>query len=164
MEKYGNNGSDGKFWHCLKARERRPEAPRSMEELSIRYMELFRTSLDLIHTYGIHDNMSIFLSRLCAVSRIAPSSRPRRSSARPRHQDCGTVPCVSRRVRNRRAFNHPHPVRQSHTRPAGRWLPSHHGSRHTARAENRRSEASTKRIKPLLATAWSTGPVCITPK
>ena len=65
--------------------------------------------------------MSISWSRPCAVRRIAPSSRPHRSSARPRHQECGTVPCASRRVRNRRAFNHPHPVRQSHTRPAGRW-------------------------------------------
>ena len=158
------NGCDRKFRHCLKARERRPEAPRSMEELSIRYMELFRTSLDLIHTYGTHDNMSISWSRLCAVRRITPSSRPHRSSARTCHQECGTVPCASRRVRNRRAFNHPHPVRQSHTRPAARWLPSHRGSRHAARAENRRSDASTKQIKPLLATAWSTGPVCTTPK
>ena len=31
-----------------------------MEELSIRYMELFRTSLDLIHTYGTHANMFVF--------------------------------------------------------------------------------------------------------
>ena len=31
-------------------------APISMEELSIRYMELFKTSLDLIHTYGTHVN------------------------------------------------------------------------------------------------------------
>ena len=85
------NGSDGKFWHCLKARERRPEAPRSIEELSIRYVELFRTSLDLIHTYGTHDNMSISLSRPCAVRRKAPSPRPRRSSARPRHQECDTA-------------------------------------------------------------------------
>ena len=60
---YDVNQSDGRFWHALKARERRPEAPRSMEELSIRYVELSRTSLDLIHTYGTHVNMSIFFSR-----------------------------------------------------------------------------------------------------
>ena len=97
--------------HPLTARERRPEAPRSMEELSIRYMELFRTSLDLIHTYGTHVNMSFFFSRTYAVRRKAPSPRPRRSSARPRHQDCGIAPGLSCYIRNSQALNHADPLR-----------------------------------------------------
>ena len=132
-----------KFRHVLKARGRRPEASRSLEERSVRYMELFRTSLDLIHTYGTHVNMSVRTGRPCAVSRKASSSGPRRSSGRPRHQERGTFPCVSRGARNRRPSNHPHPTRHSHTRPAERSLPSLRRSRRTARARNRRCDATT---------------------
>ena len=148
----------------LKRLDWAPSASPHTQLLSIRSWESILTYGRLLHTYGTHANMSVSFSRSHAIVRITSSSEPRRSSGRPRHQECGIVPCASRRVRNGRAFNHPHPVRQSHTRPAGRWLLSHHGSRHAARAENRRSDASTKPIKPLLATAWSTGVVCITPK
>ena len=46
--------------------------------------------------------MSFSPSRTCAVRRRAPSPRPRRSSARPRHQDCGTALCLSCCIRNDR--------------------------------------------------------------
>ena len=79
------------------------------------------------------------------IMRISRSSKTHRSSGRPRHQGCGTVQCVPRQSRNGGASNHPHPTRQSHTRPTERWLPSHHGSRHAARAESRRSIAPSTR-------------------
>ena len=138
-------------------------APRSMEELSIRYMELFRTSLDLIHTYGTHVNMSIFFSRTCAVRRRAPSPRPRRSSARPRHQDCGTAPCLSCCIRNDQALNHANPLRYPRARPAARRPPSRRSSPYAARAEYCRSEAPKSRMMALATTAWTTRLVLIMP-
>ena len=108
-----------------------PSATKHTKGLGIRSWESILTYGRLLHTYGTHANTSVFTGLSYAMMRITSSSEPRRSSGWPLQQECGIVPCVSRRARNGRAFNHPHPVRQSHTRPAGRWLPSHRGSRHT---------------------------------
>ena len=82
------------------------------------------TYADLLHTYGTHANMSVLIRRSYPIKRISRSSRPRRSSARPSHHECGIVSCVSRGARNGRAKDHPHPSRTSHKRPAERSLPS----------------------------------------
>ena len=148
----------------LKSLNWAPSASPHTQLLNIRSRESILTYGRLLHSYGTHANTSVLPGQSYAMMRIASSSEPRRSSGRPRHQKCGIVPCLSRRLDNGTASNHPHPTRQSHTRAGGRWLPSHHGSRHAARAENRRSDASTMRINSLLATAWSTGTVYITPK
>ena len=55
-------------------------APTTMKELSIRYMEPFRTSLDIIHTYGTHVNMSISFS---AISCNGASNRDLRDDRAP---------------------------------------------------------------------------------
>ena len=57
-----SNGASGSFQGSLEPLEWCQMAPTSMEELSVRYMEPFRTSLDILHTYGTHVNMSIFFS------------------------------------------------------------------------------------------------------
>ena len=59
----GSKGSCRNFQGSLEPLEWCQMAPTSMKELSIRYMELFRTSLDTIHTYGTHVNMSISVQR-----------------------------------------------------------------------------------------------------
>ena len=67
-----------------------------MEELSIRYMELSRTSLDIIHTYGTHVNMSIFFSRTVrgeAKSAISEAT-PLLSTATPPRLRHSPVPIV----------------------------------------------------------------------
>ena len=74
------NGANGNFQGSLEPLEWCQMAPTSMEELSVRYMELLRTSLDIIHTYGTHVNMSIFFSdqlKRCLKPRSA--RRPRSS-------------------------------------------------------------------------------------
>ena len=116
-----------------------PSASPHTVGLGIRSWESILTYGRLLHTYGTHANTSVLPGQSYAMMRIASSSEPRRSSGRPRHQECGIVPCLSRRVDNGTASNHPHTTRQSHTRPGGRWLPSHHGSRYGLRCESRKS-------------------------
>ena len=58
--------------------------------------------------------MSVLIRRSYPIKRISRSSRPRRSSARPSHHECGIVSCVSRGVRNGRAKDHPHPSPSGH--------------------------------------------------
>ena len=118
----------------------------------------------LTHIRDTCSNMSVLIRRSYPIKRISRSSRPRRSSARPSHHECGIVSCVSRGVRNGRAKDHPHPLRTSHKRPAERSLPSRHRSRRTARAQNRRCDATTRRMMALSATAWSTWMMCVMPE
>ena len=87
-------------------------------------------------------NMSVLIRRSYPIKRISLSSRPRRSSARPSHHECGIVSCVSRGVRNGRAKDHPHPSRTSHKRPAERSLPSR---RRQSRAVDAIGEPSSRR-------------------
>ena len=110
-----------------------------------------------------HDQHVFFFSRTCAVRRRAPSPRPRRSSARPRHQDCGTAPCLSCCIRNDQALNHANPLRYPRARPAARRPPSQRSSPYAARAEYCRSEAPKSRMMALATTAWTTRMVLIMP-
>ena len=98
-------------------------APTSMKELSIRYMELFRTSLDTIHTYGTHVNMSISVQRSAETVLKLRSARRPRSSHRPIHWKPSICACGSRRARNAQLSNEANPVQQSHKRNRGRWPP-----------------------------------------
>jgi hypothetical protein len=74
----------------------------SMEELSVRYMELSRTSLDIFHTYGTHvnNNMSISVKRSAETVLKPQSARQLRSSRRPIHWKPHIHTCRSRRARN----------------------------------------------------------------
>ena len=98
-------------------------APTSMKELSIRYMEPFRTSLDIIHTYGTHVNMSIFFSDQLQRCLKPPSPRRPRSSHRPRHGKPRIYTCRSRRARNAQRSDEANPIPQSHKRHRSRSLP-----------------------------------------
>ena len=99
-------------------------APRSMEDLSIRYMELSRTSLDIIHTYGTHVNMSIFFSDQLQRCLKPRSARRPRSSHRPIHwKPSICTSCGSRRARNDSRSNEANPIPQSHKRHRSRSLP-----------------------------------------
>ena len=95
-----------------------------MEELSVtvRYMELSRTSLDIIHTYGTHVNMSISFQRsaatvpqTCATTALLA---PADSLWKPR-----ICTCRSRQARNAQRSNEANPIPQLHKRHRGRSLP-----------------------------------------
>ena len=94
-----------------------------MKELSIRYMELFRTSLDTIHTYGTHVNMSISVQRSAETVLKPRSARRPRSSHRPIHWKPRICMCRSRHSRNAQRSNEANPIPQSHKRHRGRWPP-----------------------------------------
>ena len=90
-----------------------------MEGLGIRSWEVILTYADTLHSYRAHTNVTILFCMLADDEHIAPSSRPPRSSERPRRQECGTAPCVSRRVRTDHHQPRTHPIRQWRTRAAG---------------------------------------------
>ena len=138
-----SRASQSNFRVKLNIRIARSTAYSRVAELNTRSLRPISGPTDHGHTYGTHAYMSVLVSRSYPIKRISRSSRPRRSSARPSHHECGIVSCVSRGVRNGRAKDHPHPSRTSHKRPAERSLPSRHRSRRTARAQNRRCDATT---------------------
>ena len=104
-----------------------------MKELSIRYMELFRTSLDTIHTYGTHVNMSISFQRSAETVLKPRSARRPRSSHRPIHWKLRIYTCGSRRARNGQRSNEANTIPQSHKRNRGRSLPKLRCSQRAAR-------------------------------
>ena len=108
-------------------------APTSMKELSIRYMELFRTFLDTIHTYGTHVNMSISIQRSAETVLKPRSARRPRSSHRPTHWKPRTCTCRSRRARNAQRSDEANPIPQSHKRHRSRSLPVQRHCHRTAR-------------------------------
>ena len=134
-----------------------------MEGGGIRSWEVILTYGNTLHSYRAHTNVTISFCIRGRHEHITPSSRPPRSSQRPRHQDCGTVPCLSRRARKDHHQPRPHLIRPSHTRAAGSWPFCCRCSPHTARAPNRRSKAPTRRMLALSATKWSTAAVSIMP-
>ena len=73
----------------------RSTASTCMHSLSVRYMEPFRTSLDILHTYGTHVNMSIFFSDQLQRCLKPRSARRPRSSHRPIHWKTGICTCGS---------------------------------------------------------------------
>ena len=154
-------GSGGKFERRLKARGSAPQGLESVEGLSIRSWEVILTYADTLHSYCAHTNVTISFCISADDEHIAPSSRLPSSSQRPRRQGCGTVPCVSRRVRKDHHQPRPHPIRPSRTRAAASWPFCCRRSPHTARAQNRRSKAPTRRMLALSATALSTAMVSI---
>ena len=136
-----------------------------MEELSIRYMELFRTSLDTIHTYGTHVNMSIFFSD--PISCNGASNRDLRDDRAPltghateSHAytladltELATPNVESRQIRARKRANGTAQDRfQSCAAASVRRGP-----------ESRRSHAQTREIKVFSTTAGSTAMMVITP-
>ena len=125
--------------------------------------EVIPTDFNTLHTYPAHVNMSFSPGRTCAVRRQAPSPRPCRSSARPRHLDCGIAPCVSLQALNDQALNHVDPLRKLRTRPVARRPSSCRSSPYAARAEYCRSEAPKSRMMALATTAWTTRMVLIMP-
>ena len=108
-------------------------APKSIKELSVRYMELFRTSLDIIHTYGTHVNMSIFFSDQLQRCLKPRSARRPRSSHRPIHWKPRICTCRSRHSRNAQRSNEANPIPQSHKRHRSRSLPKLRCSQRAAR-------------------------------
>ena len=134
-----------------------------MEGRGIRSWEVILTYADTLHSYRAHTNVTIPFCIIGRHEHIAPSSRPPSSSQRPRRQDCGTDPCVSRGVRKNHRQPRPHPIRPSHTRAAGSWPFCCRCSPHTARAPNRRSKAPTRPMLALSATKWSTPAISTMP-
>ena len=134
-----------------------------MEGRGIRSWEVILTYADTLHSYCAHTNVTISFCILADDEHIAPSSRLPSSSQRPRRQGCGTVPCVSRRVRKDHHQPCPHPLRSSRTRAAARWPFCRRHSLHTTRAPNRRCEAPTRRMLALSATKWSTPAISTMP-
>ena len=127
-----------------------------MEGRGIRSWEVILAYADTLHSYRAHTNVTISFCTSADDEHIAPSSRLPRSSQRPRHQDCGTVPCPSRRARKDHHQPSPHPIRPARTRAAASWPFCRRCSPHTARAPNRRCEAPTRPMLALSATEWST--------
>ena len=117
------NGASKRFPPSITPLELCQMAPKSIKELSVRYMELFRTSLDIIHTYGTHVNMSIFFSDQLQRCLKPPSPRRPRSSHRPRHGKPRIYTCRSRRARNAQLSNEANPSPQTRKRHRSRSLP-----------------------------------------
>ena len=131
--RYKTNGASGSFQGSLEPLEWCQMAPTSMEELSVRYMEPFRTSLDILHTYGTHVNMSIFFSDQLQRCLKPPSPRRPRSSHRPRHGKPRIYTCRSRRARNAQRSNEANPIPQTRKRHRSRSLPKLRCSQRAAR-------------------------------
>ena len=125
-------------------------APTSMEELSVRYMEPFRTSLDILHTYGTHVNMSIFFSDQLQRCLKPPSPRRPRSSHRPRHGKPRIYTCRSRRARNAQRSNEANPIPQTRKRHRSRLLPKLRCSQRAARTRKSPLPCTNARAEGLL--------------
>ena len=134
-----------------------------MEGGGIRSWGVILTYGNTLHSYRAHANVTIPFCIIGRHEQIAPSSRPRRSSERPRHQNCGTVLSVSRRARKDPYLPRPHPLRTSPARAAASWPFCRRCSPHAARAPYRRCEAPTRRMLALSATKWSTAAISIMP-
>ena len=104
-----------------------------MKELSIRYMEPFRTSLDTIHTYGTHVNMSISFQRSAETVLKPRSARRPRSSHRMIHWKLRIYTYGSHRARNGQRSNEANSIPQLHKRNRGRSLPKLRCSQRAAR-------------------------------
>ena len=131
----------------------------------MRYMELFRTSLDTIHTYGTHVNMSISVQRSAETVLKPRSGRRPRSSHRPRRATeshaytfadlakLATTNVDTRQIRARNRTNGTVEDRfQSCAAASVRRGP-----------ESRRSHAQTRELKVFSTTAGSTAMMVITP-
>ena len=121
-----------------------------MKELSIRYMELFRTSLDTIHTYGTHVNMSISVQRSAETVLKPRSARRPSSSHRMIHWKLRIYTCGSHRARNGQRSNEANTIQQSHKRHRGRWPPRLRCSQRAARTRKSPLPCTNARAEGLL--------------
>ena len=76
-----SRGRSNRFQPSLKGRSACQTASTRVEELSIRYMRPFRTSLTDIYSYGTTVHMSILSCRFMRLVRIMPTSRLARATA-----------------------------------------------------------------------------------
>ena len=84
------NGSNGVFQPSLKGRSARQTASTRVQELGIRYMKPFVTSLTDIHSYGTTVHMSIFSRRFMRHVQIMRYSRVARSTGSRCHHAYST--------------------------------------------------------------------------
>ena len=142
-------GRSKRFQPSLKGRSARQTASTRVEELSIRYMRPFRTSLTDFYSYGTTVHMSILSSRFMRRVHIMQSSRLSRATGSQCHAAHSIDPCLVRGVGNDKASNHDDPWRTARMRSAARWV----ANRHESHARRRVTRSSIHLVSTLSTAA-----------
>ena len=103
---FPTKGRSKRFQPSLKGRSARQTASTRVEELSIRYMRPFRTSLTDLYSYGTTVHKSILSRRFMRRVQIMPTSCLARFTGSQCHRAYPTDPCRARGVGNNKASKH----------------------------------------------------------
>ena len=114
-------GSGKDFCRSLKGRSASQTASTRVQELGIRYMRPFGTSLGHFYSYGTQVGMSILFHLIGRHEQIMPSSDQARSTGRPCHHMQLTNTCRGRILRKDQATKHACTLRTTSMRSAQSW-------------------------------------------